>query len=113
MLPRLLIAVVAVCSGPTPQEQLINREMASMNPMRKAINDMVMGCQPAGTRIDISIDLSGYQYLGGDGIPPFQAYAMKNWKAAWRKGNPGKHATLTVRFLDYTGKPFFSESAKV
>ncbi len=84
-----------------------------MNPIRKTTDDIATGFQPEGNRIDISIDLSGYQDLSGDSIPPFQAYAMKNWKAAWRKENPGKHATLTVRFLDYTGKPFFSESAKV
>jgi hypothetical protein len=108
----LALVIFGACSGTSPQEAGVAREIAYMQPMRADSDNTVVGFATQGTRMDVAIDLNLWQQLddGGDGI---KTEALDRWKTAWSKENPGRHATLTVRLIDYRGHEFFRETAKV
>jgi hypothetical protein len=109
----LVLGVVCACGGPTPQEASLAREIAAMQPMRGAFDGTVVGFDAKDTRLDVGIDLNQWETIDDDADQAIKTEALDRWKKAWSKENPGKHATLTVRLIDYHGREFFRESAKV
>ena len=80
-----------------------------MQPMRGDVySNAVTGFDIHGTRMDVSIDLNQYSLIDEASDDAIKQDALNRWKDGWRAENPGKHATLTVRLLDY-----HSETAKV
>jgi hypothetical protein len=109
----LALVVISACSGPSPQEAGLAREMAYMQPMRSESNDTVVGFDIKGTQMSVGIDLNEWETIDDDADQAIKTEALRRWKTAWSKENPGKHATLTVRLVDYHGHEFFRETAKV
>jgi len=109
----LAFVVISACSGPSPQEASLAREMAYMQPMRSESNDTVVGFDIKGTQMNVGIDLNEWETIDDDADQAIRTEALSRWKTAWSKENPGKHATLTVRLVDYHGHEFFRETAKV
>ncbi|MDQ2992934.1 MAG: hypothetical protein M3R30_08980 [Candidatus Eremiobacteraeota bacterium] len=110
----LALAVVTACSAPLSSQATSEpREIAHMQPMREGNNDTVVGFDVHGTRMDVSIDLNEWETIDDDADQAIKDDAMRRWKEAWSVENPGKHATLTVRLLDYHGRLFFTETGKV
>jgi len=109
----LAFVVISACSGPSPQEASLAREMAYMQPMRSESNDTVVGFDIKGTQMSVGIDLNEWETIDDDADQAIKTEALSRWKTAWSKENPGKHATLTVRLVDYHGHEFFRETAKV
>ena len=108
----LALVVIGACSGPSPEETSLARETAYMQPMRAEHNDTVVGFDIHGTQMNVGIDLNEWETIDDAADQAIKTEAMARWKAAWTRENPGKHATLTVRLVDYHGHEFFRESAK-
>ncbi len=108
-----LVAVTACSAAQSPQAASEAREIAHMQPMRQGNNDTVVGFDAHGTRMDVSIDLNEWETIDDDADQAIKDDALDRWKEAWSAENPGKHATLTVRLLDYHGRLFFTETGKV
>ena len=109
----LALVVISACSGPSPEEASLARETASMQPMRAEFNDTVVGFDIHGTQMSVGIDLNEWETIDDAADQAIKTEALSRWKTAWSKENPGKHANLTVRLIDYHGHEFFRESAKV
>jgi hypothetical protein len=107
------LAAACACSGPSAQDAGTARETAHMQPMRSAYDDTVVGFDPHGTRMDVAIDLNAWETIDDDADAAIKVEALRRWKEAWTAENPGKHATLLVRLIDYHGHEFFRETAKV
>jgi ABC-type glycerol-3-phosphate transport system substrate-binding protein len=109
-----MLIAAACSSAPSPQEASYDREIARMQPMRGDVySNAVTGFDISGTRMDVSIDLNQYSLIDDDADDAIKRDALNRWKDGWRAENSGKHATLTVRLLDYHGKPWFTETATV
>jgi hypothetical protein len=87
--------------------------MAYMQPMRADSANTVVGFAVQGTRIDVAVDPNLWQALDDGGDQAIKTEALSRWKTAWSEENPGRHATLTVRLIDYRGHEFFRETTKV
>lgn len=112
----LALAVLAGCSAArSPQEAATDRELAHLAPMKTnpGYGGAVTGFDVEGTRLDMSVDLNQYESIDEDSADYLKVEALRRWKEAWTSENRGKHAKLTVRMLNYYGKPFLTESAKV
>jgi len=114
----IALALLAACSpAPSASEAAAQREIAHMAPMKTnpAYSTTVTGFDVSGSgrRVDVSIDLNQYESIDDDAVDALKAEALRRWKEAWLAENEGKHATLAVRFLNYFGKPFLTENAKV
>jgi len=107
------LVVLGACAGPSATEAGAARETAAMQPMRGEFDDTVVGFDAKGTRLDVAIDLNEWETIDDDADQAIKTEALDRWKKAWSKENPGKHATLTVRLIDYHGREFYRESAKV
>ena len=62
---------------------------------------------------DIFVDAELMSEMDGPVEQAMEDQALKRWRETWKAENPGKHATLRVRFRNYFGEDVFNESAKV
>ena len=116
-LPRavaaLSLAFLAACaSAPTAQERAAATEQSVLAPLKAKYPDIVTSFDISGKRLDLSIDANGYIRTGDDAIAAFKGEAGAAWRKAWMKAHPGKHATLTLRFVDYVNRTWFHETLK-
>lgn len=83
-----------------------------MLPLKAAYPNAVMGFDFHDARVDISIDMNGYIDLGDDGEDALKADALKRWRTTWSSTHQGKHASLTIRFLDFRGNTEYTATTK-
>jgi hypothetical protein len=118
--PRPLLAAVALaltltaCSSPAAHDQVVTaEETAALQPLRAEYDGAVTGFIVKGNQLDVSIDLNTYATIDEDDVPLLQAEAVRRWREAWTAQHPHEHADLTVRFVDYHGKPFLIKKITV
>jgi hypothetical protein len=118
--PRPLLAAVAfalavaACSGqPTHDQAAATEEIAALQPLRAEYDNAVTGFIVKGDQLDVSIDLNTYSTIDEDDVPLLQAEVVRRWREAWAAQHPREHAQLTVRFVDYHGKPFLIKNVRV
>ena len=110
------LAALTACSQPAPQSAAgaaAAREIAAVQPMKKACNPVITGFDAKGTTLDIFVDAEQLSQMDEPVEDKMKAEALRRWRAAWTANYPGKHATLRVRLRNYFGETEFSESAKV
>ncbi|HET9031226.1 MAG TPA: hypothetical protein VFN49_13720 [Candidatus Aquilonibacter sp.] len=110
----LLTALLAVAcsSAPTPQERAEQTERDAMAPLKQRYPDVVMGFDFHGTSADVSVDLNQEIQMDDDKEDAMRNQAVAMWRSAWMKANPGKHATLTLRILDFRGNVNWKKTTK-
>jgi len=108
------LAALAAC-GPqqTKQEEIAARESAALAPLKAKYAAFVTAVNPDGNRLDVAIDANAYDGADDDEIAAFKKAALEDWRRAWIAANPGKHAPLTVRVIDFMGRAWATERAKV
>ncbi len=107
------LALAAACSSPSPDQAASDNEMAALAPLRSEYDSTVTGFVINGNQLDVSIDLNAYTMIDRDDVPLLQAEALRRWRDAWSAQHPHQHGELSVRFVDYHGRPFFSEKVSV
>jgi hypothetical protein len=107
------IALAAACSSPSPEQVANDNEMSALAPMRSEYDNTVTGFVINGNQLDVSIDLNAYSMIDRDDVPLLQAEALRRWRAAWIAQHPHQHGELTVRFVDYHGRPFLIKKVTV
>jgi hypothetical protein len=115
---RALLAVLmlAGCSqpaAPSSADIAAAREMRTVAPLKMQYKPVITGIDVHGTTLDIFVDRELMSEMDGPVEQAMEDQALKRWRDAWKSNNPGKHATLHVRFRNYFGEDVFSESAKV
>ncbi len=105
----LALALASCSSAPTPKEQIATTELAKLAPLKAKYPAIVTDFDITGTRLDLSIDANGYIETGDDDVARFKVEAAKAWRSAWEAAHPHKHAMLTLRFIDFINRVWFSE----
>ena len=107
-------ALVAACSSPSPQEKLQNAELAALAPLKTTYSGVVMGFDFSGdTTLLVSIDIQNYMGTDDDKLDAMKRDLLKSWRTAWTANHPGARGVLTVRLIDFVGKPIFEEKTTV
>lgn len=84
-----------------------------MEPFKSKYSDTIMGFDFKGTSVDISIDANALMSMDDDSEAALKSQAIRDWANTWRNTHPGKHATVTLRILDFRGTQYAKEFAKV
>lgn len=106
-----LFIVLAGCSSGPPS--ISDVERASLQPLKDRYAGVVMGFDPKGRELDVSIDLDGLSSIDEDAEDQLKRDAVAAWARAWRKGNPGLHGSLTMRMVDFKGGVIFKATENV
>ncbi|MFY9665806.1 MAG: hypothetical protein WAL67_11060 [Candidatus Cybelea sp.] len=109
----LLSALVAGCSGPSPQQRAQDAELAAVTTLKQRY-PVIAGfdVRPATTLI-VSLDLQQYIEMEDDEIAAMKRATVKGWRSAWSAAHPNAHALLEVRFIDFIGRKVATETTKV
>jgi hypothetical protein len=109
----LLSALVAGCSGPSPQQRAQDAELAAVTTLKQRY-PVIAGfdVRPATTLI-VSLDLQQYIEMEDDEIAAMKHATVKGWRSAWSAAHPHAHALLEVRFIDFIGRKVATETTKV
>ena len=109
----LLSALVAGCSGPSPQQRAQDAELAAVT-MLKQRYPVIAGfdVRPATTLI-VSLDLQQYIEMEDDEIAAMKRDALTRWRTAWSAAHPQAHSVLHVRFIDFIGRKVGTETTRV
>lgn len=83
-----------------------------MAPLKAAYPGAVMGFDFHGSRVDVSIDMNGLEDLDDDTEAAMKAKAVALWRSAWTASHPHRHEKLTVRLIDFQGRPQFTLTTK-
>lgn len=107
------IATIAACSpAPSPSQKTDAAERAAMAPLKASYPDAVMGFDFHGTTLDVSIDMNGLISLDEDQEDALKKAAVSRWRSTWRASHPHQHGTLTIRLIDFQGRPEFTATTK-
>jgi len=112
----LAILMLAGCSQSAPSctaETASAREASAIAPLKTQYKPVITGIDAKGTTLDIFVDAELMSEMDDPVEQAMEAQALKRWRESWKANNPGKHATLHVRFRNYFGEDVYSESAKV
>jgi hypothetical protein len=110
----MLAGATACSSSPSPADAMRAREIAHLTPMKATYQNAVTGFDVRNdTTLVLSVDLNQYASIDEDSVAALQAEALKRWSEAWTVEHPHEHATLTVVFIDYHGKPFLTKKTAV
>jgi hypothetical protein len=109
----LALAITACSSQPTHDQVVTAEEIAALQPLRAEYDNAVTGFIVKGNQLDVSIDLNTYSTIDEDDVPLLQAEVVRRWREAWTAQHPREHAELTVRFVDYHGRPFLIKKIRV
>jgi hypothetical protein len=112
----LALLMLAGCSQPAPQgaaDTAAAREQSAVAPLKVQYKPVITGFDVKGTTFDIFVDAELMSEMDGPVEQAMEDQALKRWRDAWKSNNPGKHATLHVRFRNYFGEDVYTESAKV
>ncbi len=108
--------MLAGCSQPAPHgaaDAAAARELRAVEPLKAQYKPVITGIDVKGATLDFFVDAELMSEMDGPVEQGMEDQALKRWRLAWTANNPGKHATLHVRFRNYFGEDVFSESAKV
>jgi len=83
-----------------------------MAPLKAAYPGAVMGFDFHGPVVDVSIDMNGLEDLDDDTEAAMKKAAVTRWRSAWIATHPRQHATLTIRLIDFQGRPEFTFTTK-
>jgi hypothetical protein len=108
----LLVALGACAPHPSPQEEIVAKETASLAPLKAKYPYIVVAFNPSEARLDIAIDANGYISTDDDVVTAFKARASHDWRVAWSSAHPNQHAMLTVRLVDFMGRTWVTEHVK-
>jgi hypothetical protein len=106
-----LIALVA-CSAPTAQQKRHARERLLLNPIEVKYNGIITGFDFQGALVDVSVDLEQLQSMDVDREDRMKAEMLRRWRTTWIATHPHRHATVTVRFIDFRGNEESQESTR-
>jgi hypothetical protein len=109
----VLLLAAAGCSSGDGHPNPADVETGAMQPLKARYPDVVMGFDPKGRSIDVSIDLNAMMSMDEDKEAQMKADALTMWQKAWKDSNPGRHGTLIVRIIDFRGDLEAKETAKV
>ena len=102
-----LASVVTACSSqPSPDDIAAAKETAALAPLRSQYEEAVTGFDIKGNELVVAINLNAYADIDQDDVPRLQEAVVEAWRSAWLAQHPGKHAELTIRFIDYHGTTF-------
>jgi hypothetical protein len=115
---RVLLAILmlAGCSQPASSgsgDTADARELRAVEPLKAQYKPVITGIDVKGATLDIFVDAELMSEMDGPVEQAMEDGALKRWRETWKANNPGKHATLHVRFRNYFGEDAYSESAKV
>ncbi len=108
--------MLAGCSqpaAPSATDTTATREESAVASLKTQFKPVITGIDAKGTTLDIFVDAELMSEMDGPVEQAMEDQALKRWRDTWKFNNPGKHATLHVRFRNYFGEDVFSESAKV
>ena len=109
----LMLALLTACAAqPSPRELQAAKESASLAPFKTKYHAFVTAVTPNGNRLDVAIDANAYLDVDDDAVAAFKKAAAADWRRAWMAANPGKHAVLTVRVIDFMGRAWVTERVK-
>ncbi len=111
-LVALLLGAIAACSSPTLRERVEARERELMTPLHTRYADVVMGFDFHGPSVDVSIDANALESTDDSVVDAMKSEALRRWRATWLDANPGHHALLTVRLIDFRGKVWTTEHVR-
>jgi hypothetical protein len=112
----LAILMLAGCSQPASSgsaDTAEARELRAVEPLKTQYKPVITGIEATGTTLNIFVDAELMSEMDGPVEQAMEDQALKRWRETWKAGNPGKHATLRVRFRNYYGEDVYGESAKV
>lgn len=112
----LALLMLAACSQPAPPgaaDKMGAREESAVAPLKAQYKPVITSIDVTGTTLDVFVDAERMSEMDGPVEQAMEDQALKRWRSVWTADNPGKHATLRVRFRNYFGEDVFSESAKV
>jgi hypothetical protein len=109
----LLSALLAACSGPSPQQRAADAELAAVTSLKQKYPAVAgLEIRPATTLI-VSLDLQQYIEMEDDEIAAMKRATVERWRSAWIAAHPHEHALLEVRFIDFIGRKVATETTKV
>jgi hypothetical protein len=104
----LLLLATAACSSGTRTTADVERD--ALQPLKQRYPDVVTGFDPKGDVLDVSIDMDALASMDEDKEDQLKRDAVAEWANAWRRGNPGRHSTLTLRIVDFRGNTVFTQT---
>ncbi|MBV8371778.1 MAG: hypothetical protein JOY69_00835 [Candidatus Eremiobacteraeota bacterium] len=116
-LARLVFATCAVfaigCSAPSPREQTTASELAAMAPLKHEYPGIVMGFDVRNdSTVLVSLDLQTFIGMDDDAAAAMKQHVVQRWRVTWARANPGRHALLHVRFIDFIGRTIAAETIR-
>lgn len=114
---RALVAflVLAGCSQPAqnPVGDAASREAGAFDSFKSKYKPVITGIDVKGTTLSVFVDQERMSEMDGPVEQAMEDQALTRWRNLWKSNNPGKHATLHVRFRNYFGEDVYTESAKI
>ena len=116
---RRLVLVATVlplvaCSSPSARDRIVSAELAAVDPLKKTYSGVLMGFDVRGeTTLLASLDLQGYIGTDDDTDAAMRRAVVDGWRRAWSAAHPNAHATLHVRFIDFTGRTIAEKTTTV
>ena len=109
-----VLSPVVACSAPSVREQTVSTELASLEPLKKVYSGVLMGFDVRGdTTLLASLDLQGYIGTDDDTDAAMRRAVAEGWRRTWLQAHPNAHATLHVRFIDFTGRTIAEKTTNV
>jgi hypothetical protein len=109
-----LAALLAACSGPTPQQRAQTAELHDLETLKRQYPGVISGFDlRSQDTLIVSIDLQRYIEMDDDAVIALKRDALEGWRTAWIAQHAGEHATLHLRLIDFIGRKVADEATKV
>jgi hypothetical protein len=109
-----LVAMLAACSGPTPQERVHAAELYDLAALKRQYPDVVMGFDLRhDDTLVVSLDLQQYIEMDDDAVAALKRDSLARWRSAWIAEHPHEHALLRLHFIDFIGRRVADETTRV
>ncbi len=120
MAPRSLLpsafatVLLAACSTQTPTQSARDAELTAMTAVKSVYPGVLTGFDiQHGTTLVAAFDTEALDSMDEATEGTMKADVLKRWARAWSAQHPHRHATLTVRFIDFLARPESTETTKV
>jgi hypothetical protein len=110
----LFLAIAACSAAPTAQQRIESAELKKLAAVKVKYQGVIAGYDIHGPSIDVSLDeQTMIDRLDENSQAAMNDDVTAHWRSIWGATHPGKHAQLTVRFINFRGVLLAKEHATV
>lgn len=105
---------LAACAAAAPKANpTLAQEQRAADAFKARYPAVIMGEDVHDRTLTFYVDVNGLYSLDPQTQDEMQTRALADWKRAWKRAHPHRHAILRLSLRDYYGKEIYAAATRV